>query len=176
MFFFRVLARILRPKPCNVFPLATLNIDKTGRSWGPTMQLATQWRDQESDDPAWFVDDFGCHHWYSDIMVLSCIYHVYIYISCIIITWSAIYVCYWHLLTSDIFWPWHVMIFATDIFFDLWGHQHVGWWTGWASWDRSLRSNLRSSNEKTWILKGSKYGDSVIQIFSWISKGYNSGY
>jgi hypothetical protein len=88
---------------------------------------------------------------------------IIMYISCI-----YIYIMYYHnmvsdicllLTSSDIFWPWHVMIFATDIFFDLWGHQHVGWWTGWASWDRSLRSNLRSSNEKIWILKGSKYGD-----------------
>ena len=37
-----VLGSSLRLKPCNVFPLATLNIDKTGRSWGPTMQLARE--------------------------------------------------------------------------------------------------------------------------------------
>ena len=175
MIFFVSSLVFFRPKPCNVFPLATLNIDKTGRSWGPTMQLATQWCDQ-SDDPPWFVDDFGCHHWYSDIMVilvLSCIYHmyIYIYISCIIITWSAIYVCYWHLLTSsdhDMLWFSPQTSFLTSEVISMWDGEQGG------LPEIGLCDRIYAPRTK----KNGFWRDQnmVIQICSWILKGYNSGY
>ena len=128
------------------------------------LQTSYRWFHRDGcDDPPWSVDDFGwTNHWYyhCDSDRFWSLEYVRTQKSRIItfITFITKII----VLSDDFFW--HVfgswILPVIHLFLSIVtqsptvvspggglvnrGHQYVGWWTGRTSWNRSLRSNLRS--------------------------------